>query len=272
MSKVGRNDPCYCGSGKKYKHCHWDQDQAQARARLNTRRARQSLFARLYDFAQRSRFEPDFRAAFDLFWDRRRKPDQRNGLTPAEATRFYEWYLIDYRTSHDRQRIIDMFRAQGAGYITPEERVYLGAWQSAQFGLFEARDVPGNGTVGLRDLLRDADLSVRDENFVEGMRAGELYLARVVRLDDRNEFLLSVNAVPAEEKDKFVAFAREKLRLHTDAHFNAGWDDFLRASGYLLNHFLLDIGGQTVQTDTKVAQLNTGALLKPAAGLSAPSR
>jgi preprotein translocase subunit SecA len=25
--KLGRNDPCYCGSGKKYKHCHWDQDQ-----------------------------------------------------------------------------------------------------------------------------------------------------------------------------------------------------------------------------------------------------
>lgn len=22
MSKVGRNDPCYCGSGRKYKKCH----------------------------------------------------------------------------------------------------------------------------------------------------------------------------------------------------------------------------------------------------------
>jgi len=22
MAKVGRNDPCPCGSGKKYKHCH----------------------------------------------------------------------------------------------------------------------------------------------------------------------------------------------------------------------------------------------------------
>jgi preprotein translocase subunit SecA len=21
-TKIGRNDPCYCGSGKKYKHCH----------------------------------------------------------------------------------------------------------------------------------------------------------------------------------------------------------------------------------------------------------
>jgi preprotein translocase subunit SecA len=26
---LGRNDPCWCGSGKKYKHCHMRQDQAQ---------------------------------------------------------------------------------------------------------------------------------------------------------------------------------------------------------------------------------------------------
>jgi uncharacterized protein YecA (UPF0149 family) len=23
---LGRNDPCWCGSGKKYKHCHYRQD------------------------------------------------------------------------------------------------------------------------------------------------------------------------------------------------------------------------------------------------------
>ena len=30
MQKVGRNDPCPCGSGKKYKHCHMQQDQSRA--------------------------------------------------------------------------------------------------------------------------------------------------------------------------------------------------------------------------------------------------
>jgi uncharacterized protein YecA (UPF0149 family) len=25
---LGRNDPCWCGSGKKYKHCHYRQDRA----------------------------------------------------------------------------------------------------------------------------------------------------------------------------------------------------------------------------------------------------
>ncbi len=30
-SKIGRNDPCWCGSGKKYKHCHYRQDEEQRR-------------------------------------------------------------------------------------------------------------------------------------------------------------------------------------------------------------------------------------------------
>ena len=30
--KIGRNDPCYCGSGKKYKNCHYREDQAAASA------------------------------------------------------------------------------------------------------------------------------------------------------------------------------------------------------------------------------------------------
>jgi preprotein translocase subunit SecA len=29
--KVGRNDPCWCGSGKKYKHCHMQSDLGQSR-------------------------------------------------------------------------------------------------------------------------------------------------------------------------------------------------------------------------------------------------
>lgn len=25
-AKLGRNEPCYCGSGRKYKHCHLNED------------------------------------------------------------------------------------------------------------------------------------------------------------------------------------------------------------------------------------------------------
>jgi preprotein translocase subunit SecA len=33
--KIGRNDPCWCGSGKKYKQCHMKQDQKQRREQMN---------------------------------------------------------------------------------------------------------------------------------------------------------------------------------------------------------------------------------------------
>ncbi|HHS97083.1 MAG TPA: hypothetical protein ENK08_04175 [Chloroflexi bacterium] len=32
--RPGRNDPCWCGSGKKYKHCHMREDMAADRASL----------------------------------------------------------------------------------------------------------------------------------------------------------------------------------------------------------------------------------------------
>ena len=38
--KVGRNDPCPCGSGKKYKHCHLRKDRAAARRSSRGARAR----------------------------------------------------------------------------------------------------------------------------------------------------------------------------------------------------------------------------------------
>ena len=32
VQHLGRNDPCHCGSGRKYKHCCLDKDETAARA------------------------------------------------------------------------------------------------------------------------------------------------------------------------------------------------------------------------------------------------
>ncbi len=45
MKTLSRNDPCWCGSGKKYKHCHMKQDLAEMRSRRRVvpRRDRQVI-------------------------------------------------------------------------------------------------------------------------------------------------------------------------------------------------------------------------------------
>lgn len=39
MAKTGRNDPCHCGSGKKYKRCCLEKDEAAARADAEAKQA-----------------------------------------------------------------------------------------------------------------------------------------------------------------------------------------------------------------------------------------
>lgn len=45
MLKLSRNDPCWCGSGKKYKHCHMRQDMLRLKGRRKnpSRRGRQII-------------------------------------------------------------------------------------------------------------------------------------------------------------------------------------------------------------------------------------
>lgn len=40
MEKIGRNDPCHCGSGRKYKRCCADKDQELSRAQREAGNAR----------------------------------------------------------------------------------------------------------------------------------------------------------------------------------------------------------------------------------------
>lgn len=36
MQKLGRNEPCHCGSGKKYKNCHQKEDSQKASSKKST--------------------------------------------------------------------------------------------------------------------------------------------------------------------------------------------------------------------------------------------
>jgi hypothetical protein len=46
MPKVGRNDPCPCGSGKKYKACHGRLDRSSSSGNGQTEGARRKRRAR----------------------------------------------------------------------------------------------------------------------------------------------------------------------------------------------------------------------------------
>ena len=120
MSKTGRNDPCPCGSAKKYKRCCMAQDQAKEQlalaakgAQLQAQAAQHSarlgdvkaaLFQGLQDLQEPDELDNDSNAVIDLI-----KAGQLD-----EAERAARELLIHYPEVHDgHDRLGMVYEARG---------------------------------------------------------------------------------------------------------------------------------------------------------------
>jgi hypothetical protein len=65
--RVGRNDPCPCGSGKKYKKCCLEEQGARPDPQRERDDLRATAFAAVLRFASRPQFHEARDAAFDAF-------------------------------------------------------------------------------------------------------------------------------------------------------------------------------------------------------------
>ena len=59
MPDIGRNDPCPCGSGRKYKACCLAHDRISEQRDLNLTQPAARLLTRLFEFARLPRFNQD---------------------------------------------------------------------------------------------------------------------------------------------------------------------------------------------------------------------
>ena len=67
-SPPGRNDPCPCGSGRKFKHCCLHKADADDQARVNVRRAEGRVIPEVFSDALHRFGKPFFEEAWLEFW------------------------------------------------------------------------------------------------------------------------------------------------------------------------------------------------------------
>ncbi len=103
-----RNDPCWCGSGKKYKKCHWQADQQAAAERAAKAKARQAQLDALghpNDAELRARFETltgraappgplptQAHEAIVEMWQQEKLAEQARGALEPERAQWAEYF------------------------------------------------------------------------------------------------------------------------------------------------------------------------------------
>jgi len=206
MSAIGRNDPCPCGSGKKYKQCCLGKDAPAPGAW--TAAERDSALASLIRFARRAELDGD-RAATELtFWGKRLER-----MTPAEAREaidfeqsrfgFHEWLIFDCPL-HGGGTIVERFLAHAGGGLRSGERRYLERMRLSHLRPFEVQSVRRDEGLDLLDLWANKRVRVRERLATRQLVQWDILTARVI---------LGPEGKPVLDGSPYLYPAREKALI-----------------------------------------------------------
>lgn len=253
MDKPGRNDPCYCGSGKKYKQCHLKEDQQKESERRAAQEAVRYIRRDLLKFARDERFNEDFAKALPLYWNEFYTFDNAEEMSQPEALRFFDWFVFDY-TLADGNRLINLYHDERHEDLSSYQQAALDEWWLASpASAYELTGYEGQNLF-LRDYLSSQEFTAYDPGGRGVVEIGEIILARLVPVMSTLEFSTNAAYLPAAE----IQDVKEKMQAaeaaYQQEHPDATHEQFMRAQNYLLIHHAL--AQAVVQKRPPVARLD----------------
>ncbi|MEW5988240.1 MAG: SEC-C domain-containing protein [Chloroflexota bacterium] len=237
-TKPGRNDPCYCGSGKKYKKCHLPADLAAEQEQRQWTDAARYLKEDLVAFAQDERFALPFAAALPFYWNNLYDLATAEEMSQFESLLFFDWFVFDYQDGQN-PRLIELYGDEQRPELSSHQQQILDKWREVlPAAAYELVDYHGQ-ELSLRDFVSGESYQVHEPAGRGQIERGDVILGRLLPVADRLEFSVSVAYLPKDEVadlgEKLAAARAADLETHPDAAYH----DFMRRHNHLLVHHAL---------------------------------
>ncbi|MGH7366119.1 MAG: SEC-C metal-binding domain-containing protein [Candidatus Rokuibacteriota bacterium] len=215
MSGVGRNDPCPCGSGKKFKKCCLSA--AASPSGVYTQAERQSALVALGRFGWRREFDGDRAVASARFWMALDlvPEDERAEVQEQGEAYFQDWFTTDFRLDGGRT-LIDLFLERERGRLRSGELRYLERARATHLRLYEIVGVKPDEGLTLLDLWTGKRVQVQERLATRQVVQWDVLAARMmlgpagVPVLDGLPYLYPARAKDALVKD--LRGARRKFR------------------------------------------------------------
>ena len=239
----GRNDPCWCGSGKKYKKCHLEADERERQAPAHEEplpamledSPEARLRRRLIEFAYETLRKRDLERALLTFAG----PEEMEAGTEEDfMMQFNDWLIHDFVIPRTGSGFIEEFAKRSPG-LNMLDRRKLADWKRSRYSLYEVQEVREGSGVVFKDLLAGGEAFVRDVSTSKGSARWDCYLARVEESDGAKELTAVLLSIPREvvnELQEWAAAGRLQSQL--------SWDAFLRANSHQLRRKALELAKQ----------------------------
>ncbi|MCV7281728.1 SEC-C domain-containing protein [Mycolicibacterium flavescens] len=187
---LGRNEPCWCGSGRKFKKCHLGREQLALAERVNW----------LYEKAIHHALGGGWRDVYaEASYERYRHTH--------ELTEVFELGMAD-PLIHDvvlfeGGAFADFLDTRGS-LLPDDERLLAEQWLLTDRSVFEVEAVEPGAGVTVRDLRTGDTHEVRERIASRQLKPGQLICARVLPTADSPQFYGGIEMVPLHERDALM--------------------------------------------------------------------
>jgi len=190
MTKTNRNNPCRCGSGKKYKKCCLLADEAVNLRYRRWERVESDLIPKLIDFTFEDLGSEFFADAWKDFFGEDDLADEFDPEDPMTMV-FLPWLFFSRRLDFKPKgsadffvtTIAELFLHQKRPALTPEEETLVLNFRHCAYSLCEV--VEANPGVGMTqfDLLRRVKYDVTEVDASRRVKPGEIIFCAPTELD-----------------------------------------------------------------------------------------
>lgn len=200
MQKIGRNEPCPCGSGKKYKKCCLAKEQGKA-----TRLRDESTVAKSALDWLGGQYPDGVRTAIQTGYYTGLKKAEKQALDelPAEkkdllSINIGEWLLTDAKIAveDESKPVRELLLGEAGSVFSDAGRSWLASLGERSLSLFEVRQLkPGAGLL-LKDILssESPEVWVAESKLSRGLVLWDIFGARLVQ--NGEEYKLSGAVYP----------------------------------------------------------------------------
>lgn len=202
--KVGRNDPCPCGSGKKYKKCCLDKEYEKEQPEKNNMNL-------VIDFVLK-KFKKEFDSLLGKYFPNRIIDNETNLHMLIDA------FVFDYKLP-DNKKPFNVFLEKAP--LTTEERVYYEQLSENVVSGFEVLKVDIGKGIEVFDILNKEKNYLHERTGTYSVHLGSLILCRIARIDDHHEMI----SPAAYELPKEVVYSFKRINKSKD--FNQNQEDSL---------------------------------------------
>ena len=226
MNNLGRNDPCACGSGKKYKKCCLATNEASDFQYRRQRNVEADLVRRITEYALGLHDVETFEGAWHEFNDA-----DNIEMIAADSPMmmlFMPWFLFSWMFDACEEEVEEFepttnalsFESLYAGELDKDELTFLLSAGRALYSLCEVVETkPGIGMV-LRDLLMNTEYEVVERTSSRTLQAGHIIYCATMEIDNiKSNLATGPYALRPTTKSEVLELRKEILRVSKKRKF-----------------------------------------------------